>query len=120
MNEFCLYEVGEGVATITLKRPDRLNATDKGLLDGALAAIEEASHDSEVQAVILTGAGRGFCVGDDPCARDTLGAGTPEWRTTNPRRYVRSSLLQREMPKLTIAAFGKRRPPEFEQLDLGE
>ena len=103
-NESVLYDVSDGVATITLNRPDRLNAMDRSLLDGALTAIENASADREVRAVILTGAGRGFCVGGDLRATNTLGEGPNESRTGVLRRFVRTSQLLREMPKLTIAA----------------
>ena len=53
-----------GVMTITLNRPDVLNAFDRAMQDGFRAALKEAA-DPEVRAVVLTGAGRGFCVGQD-------------------------------------------------------
>lgn len=53
-----------GVITITLNRPDVLNAFDSAMHDGFRAALKEA-RDPEVRAVVLTGAGRGFCVGQD-------------------------------------------------------
>ncbi|MEO8289649.1 MAG: enoyl-CoA hydratase-related protein [Gaiellaceae bacterium] len=53
-----------GVMTITLNRPDVLNAFDRAMHDGFRAALKEA-RDPEVRAVVLTGAGRGFCVGQD-------------------------------------------------------
>lgn len=52
------------VMTITLNRPDVLNAFDRAMHDGFRAALKEA-RDPEVRAVVLTGAGRGFCVGQD-------------------------------------------------------
>lgn len=52
------------VQTITLNRPDVLNAFNKAMHDGLAAALKEA-RDPEVRAVVLTGAGRGFCVGQD-------------------------------------------------------
>jgi 2-(1,2-epoxy-1,2-dihydrophenyl)acetyl-CoA isomerase len=54
-----------GVLTITLNRPDRLNAFDGAMHAGLAAALEEAARDEDVRAVVLTGAGRGFCVGQD-------------------------------------------------------
>jgi 2-(1,2-epoxy-1,2-dihydrophenyl)acetyl-CoA isomerase len=53
-----------GVMTITLNRPDVLNAFDGAMQEGFRAALKEA-RDPEVRAVVLTGAGRGFCVGQD-------------------------------------------------------
>src|SRR5215208_557895 len=52
------------VLTITLNRPDKLNAFNKAMHDGLAAALK-AARDAEVRAVIVTGAGRGFCVGQD-------------------------------------------------------
>jgi len=52
------------VMTITLNRPDVLNAFNKAMHDGLAAALEEA-RAPDVRAVVLTGAGRGFCVGQD-------------------------------------------------------
>lgn len=54
-----------GVRTITLNRPDRLNAITDELLKDFNAALEEAEADAMTRAVILTGAGRAFCAGDD-------------------------------------------------------
>jgi 2-(1,2-epoxy-1,2-dihydrophenyl)acetyl-CoA isomerase len=53
-----------GVLTITLNRPDKLNAFNQAMHEGLAAALKDA-HDPEVRAVVLTGAGRGFCVGQD-------------------------------------------------------
>jgi 2-(1,2-epoxy-1,2-dihydrophenyl)acetyl-CoA isomerase len=53
-----------GVLTITLNRPDKLNAFNQAMHEGLAAALKEA-RDPEVRAVVLTGAGRGFCVGQD-------------------------------------------------------
>jgi 2-(1,2-epoxy-1,2-dihydrophenyl)acetyl-CoA isomerase len=53
-----------GVLTITLNRPDTLNAFNQAMHDALAAALKEA-RDPEVRAVVLTGAGRGFCVGQD-------------------------------------------------------
>src|SRR5918993_2702157 len=52
------------VLTITLNRPDVLNALNRAMHDGLAAALKDA-RDPEVRAVVVTGAGRGFCVGQD-------------------------------------------------------
>lgn len=61
--EAILYDVAEGVATITLNKPERLNAFDNQMLTEWADAIAKADHDRGVGAVIITGAGRGFCSG---------------------------------------------------------
>lgn len=59
------YAVANGVATITLNRPEALNALTVSLKVGLLEAFRRAGDDDEVRAVLLTGAGRAFCVGQD-------------------------------------------------------
>lgn len=64
MNEV-LFEVHGSVGWIRLNRPERLNAMTDGLIGGALSAVAEADARDDVTAVVLTGAGRGFCSGAD-------------------------------------------------------
>jgi 2-(1,2-epoxy-1,2-dihydrophenyl)acetyl-CoA isomerase len=104
MNETVLYDAADGIATITLNRPERLNSMTAELLDGALEALEQAAGDSSVRAVIFTGAGRGFCAGADLTARNILGTGGFESQVRTLRAYTRTTQLLREMPKPTIAA----------------
>jgi 2-(1,2-epoxy-1,2-dihydrophenyl)acetyl-CoA isomerase len=59
------YEVAEAIATITLDRPDALNALTVGLKEELLAAFRSVARDRAVRAVVLTGAGRAFCAGQD-------------------------------------------------------
>lgn len=60
-----LYEVQDGIATLTLNRPERLNALGGTLREDLLDAVTRAAGDPEVRVVILTGAGRAFCAGGD-------------------------------------------------------
>jgi enoyl-CoA hydratase/carnithine racemase len=60
-----LYEVEDGVATISLNRPDRLNAWNRAMAAGFQVAVTRAAGDPDVRAMVLTGAGRGFCSGAD-------------------------------------------------------
>jgi enoyl-CoA hydratase/carnithine racemase len=60
-----LYSVRDGVATITLNRPDKLNALTTEMIEGLFAAFDQTDSDNDVRAVIVTGAGRAFCAGAD-------------------------------------------------------
>lgn len=68
------YDVRQGVATITLNRPERMNAFTNQMLDEWARAIELARDDEAVRAVIVTGQGRGFCAGMD-VKQEAEGAG---------------------------------------------
>ncbi|MEM7225432.1 MAG: enoyl-CoA hydratase-related protein [Pseudomonadota bacterium] len=64
-DEILLYHAAEDVARITLNRPDKLNALTRPLLVALAEALGRAADDRAVRAVILTGAGRAFCAGQD-------------------------------------------------------
>lgn len=59
------YEVDDGVGTLTLNRPDKHNAATSEMLRHLLASLNEAAADDDVRALLLTGAGPAFCVGQD-------------------------------------------------------
>ena len=59
------YEKSDGMATITLNRPERMNAFTPKMLDEWLAALQDAHLDAETRVIVLTGEGRGFCTGMD-------------------------------------------------------
>ena len=63
--ETLLYDQADGVATITLNRPDRLNVVNAIMIRELIAAFDQADGDDTVRAVIVTGAGRAFCAGAD-------------------------------------------------------
>jgi enoyl-CoA hydratase/carnithine racemase len=69
-------EAADGVLTITLNRPDRLNAWTPTMGQELIAAFDAADADDEVRAIIVTGAGRGFCAGADLQG----GGSTFDWR----------------------------------------
>jgi enoyl-CoA hydratase/carnithine racemase len=60
-----LTDLSDGIFTITLHRPDRLNAFTETMKDEMIAALDQADADDAVRAVVVTGAGRGFCAGAD-------------------------------------------------------
>lgn len=62
---FIRYEVTAGVATLTLNRPDVLNSFHQPMADETIHALQQAAQDPAVRAIVLTGAGRAFCAGQD-------------------------------------------------------
>jgi len=93
VSEFVRYDVDAGVARITLDRPDRRNAIDVPMRAALLAAVQAATADPAVRAVVLTGAGGHFCSGGDVSTRRDRMA---------PIGACARALL--EMPKPVIAA----------------
>jgi enoyl-CoA hydratase/carnithine racemase len=63
--ETLLYDEAGGIATVTLNRPDRLNAVNTTVIRELVAALDQADADDTVRAVVVTGAGRAFCAGAD-------------------------------------------------------
>ena len=59
------YEVAEHILTVTLNRPDKLNAFNATMMTELIDAFDKADADDDVRAIIVTGAGRGFCAGAD-------------------------------------------------------
>jgi enoyl-CoA hydratase/carnithine racemase len=64
-SDILLSELSDGILTLTLNRPERLNAMSHGLLETVVAALDAADRDDAVKVIIFTGAGRGFCAGTD-------------------------------------------------------
>ena len=83
-----LYEAGRGVATLTLNRPDKLNAFNEAMHGELARALDRIEADPAIRAVLLTGAGRGFCAGQDLGDR-VIGEGDapPDLGATLDRRY---------------------------------
>jgi enoyl-CoA hydratase/carnithine racemase len=71
-NQETLYQVADRVATITLNRPDKLNAWTATMDQEVRAAMYQADADDNVRVIILTGAGRGFCAGADMSLLNTI------------------------------------------------
>ncbi len=71
-----IYQVEDGVAVVTLNRPDRLNAMTLTMAGEIRAAMQQATDDDEVRVIVLTGAGRGFCAGADAARLQGRAAGT--------------------------------------------
>jgi len=65
MSEPVRYDVDNGVATITFDRADQMNSLDTATKEALLGAVQQAAADDSVRAVVITGTGRAFCVGQD-------------------------------------------------------
>jgi len=101
--EFIKVEKAERVATVTLNRPDRLNAVNPGLHHELMTIWNDLAEDREVNAIILTGAGRAFCAGGDVkgMASGTLASpsgGTSERITAAEGRRIVQNMLDVEQP----------------------
>jgi 2-(1,2-epoxy-1,2-dihydrophenyl)acetyl-CoA isomerase len=89
------------VLTITLNRPDVLNALNRAVHDGIHAGLTEAAGDPGIRAVLITGAGRGFCVGQD---LQEFSSGARDVAGNLRRNYHRNVLAIRALEKPVIAA----------------
>jgi enoyl-CoA hydratase/carnithine racemase len=65
MADEVLYSIADGVATITLNRPERLNALNGAMYERLIEAFDQTDRDDQVRVVVVTGAGRAFCAGAD-------------------------------------------------------
>ena len=104
--ECLLYEVKDGIATLTLNRPERLNALGGSLRQDLFDAVTRAGADPEVRVMVVTGAGKGFCSGGDVKAMGEAKAGQrerPLIEKIAPGRD-RTLLAMREAPQPIIAA----------------
>ena len=93
----------DGVAWLTLNRPDRLNAFSPAMLQGLGQALQRLRRDASVGAVIITGAGRGFCAGGDVKTMPARAAEGFEERVEGLRRMHQLPMQLRTMPKVVIA-----------------
>ena len=101
-----LENVKDGVAVLTLNRPERLNAMSRPMLDALLEALPRLADDGAVGVIVLTGAGRGFCAGGDVKAMaegNGLGGQTMEEKAQALRARMEASRWLHELPKPTIA-----------------
>ena len=105
MSETILYSLQDGVARLTLNRPDKLNAFTDPMLAALEAALKSAERDPEARCLVITGAGRGFSAGQDLAAvqaRDSEGG--MSFREHLERTYNRVIARIRSIEKPVIAA----------------
>lgn len=104
-SETVLAAQAGGVLTLTLNRPDRLNAFTEEMHHALRAGIQRAHDDEDVRAVLLTGAGRGFCAGQDLGARDPRkGGAIPDLGHTLDTLYNPTLRLMRTLEKPIVCA----------------
>jgi 2-(1,2-epoxy-1,2-dihydrophenyl)acetyl-CoA isomerase len=101
-----VFDLDDRVATLTLNRPDRLNALSDAMIDTAVAALRRCAVDPEVGAVLVTGAGRAFCAGGDVSGMGAAAAARRTFEDHVDRQHEMHELswLLATIPKVTIAA----------------
>lgn len=102
--EYVTLEKEEGVAIITLNRPERLNSLGAKIMDELTAATEEIANDDQVRVVVLTGAGRGFCGGADLVEPSPFATEERYLRIKPMARFSNLMLHLRSLEKPVIAA----------------
>ena len=112
--ETVLYDVADRICTISLNRPEKLNAWTRQMHFDLKDAMHKAGADPDVRAIILTGAGRGFCAGADMGGLQAIGAGASTDRSSKTQEGLPggSTLVEFKMnysyfpaiPKFIIAA----------------
>ena len=92
----------DGVLTLTLNRPEALNAFNRQMKEELLAAFKEAARDGQVRVIVLTGAGRGFCAGQD--LKEPRSDDAPDLGAELRARYNPLILAMRRLEKPIIGA----------------
>ena len=101
-----IYTKKEGIATIILNRPDKMNALSRGLFEGIYNAVEDATKDNEVRVLVITGTGQAFCSGADvkALAENASRPATEEKERPRGMRHVPFAIQLQQCDKPVIAA----------------
>src|SRR3954470_7127350 len=100
-----LFSLDAGVLTLTLNRPEKLNALNSEMLEQLARALERAKHESEIRAVLVSGSGRGFCTGQDLAERDVRPGAPPiDLSISLGNHYNPLVRRMRELPKPIVCA----------------
>jgi len=99
-----LERVEPGLALVTLNRPERLNAIDDAFVAGLHDVLSELEQDGALRAVVLTGAGRGFCAGADLKSTPVLTDRRPDELYRGQQRLAELGVRLHELPVPVVAA----------------
>lgn len=102
--ETIVFEASDGVATLTLNRPDRLNSLNARMHEEIAAVLGTVESDAAVRALLITGAGRGFCAGQDLNLRDASATGDFDAGAALERYYNPLIRRLRALEKPIVAA----------------
>ncbi|MDB5596841.1 MAG: putative enoyl-CoA hydratase/isomerase [Hyphomicrobiales bacterium] len=121
MSDQLRFEVDQGIATITLNRPEKLNAFTDDMLEEWLAALEECRTRSDVRVIVITGTGRAFTTGGDVGTFSASASQTPaaiKARVTDGVQRLPRKIA--EIDKPVIAALNGYATPVRARRDLPE
>ena len=99
-----LYALADGVARITLNRPDKRNALDAEIITEIRSALGEAARDESARVVLLAGAGKDFCSGADLAALRRISEATVMENVVDARNLAELFIEMRRHPRPIIAA----------------
>jgi 2-(1,2-epoxy-1,2-dihydrophenyl)acetyl-CoA isomerase len=99
-----LFETGDGFATLTLNRPDRLNSFNSAMHEEVATALGTVERDPAIRALLITGAGRGFCAGQDLNLREASAGGDFDAGAAIDRYYNPLVRRLKALPKPVVAA----------------
>ncbi len=96
--DFILFSVNDGVAEVTMNRPDRLNALNRSMLEELRHALDRIEAEQDLRCLLLKGAGRGFCSGADLTDPDLVQIGDPGVAVTKYFNPLAQSLMDLSVP----------------------
>lgn len=99
-----LYEVDDGVAYLTLNRPEKRNALNDALISDLKTALGQANYDEAIRAIVITGAGKDFCSGADLEALEKISKASVAGNVDDARSMMELFMLMRALPLPVIAA----------------
>jgi 2-(1,2-epoxy-1,2-dihydrophenyl)acetyl-CoA isomerase len=102
--ETILFEAADGIGTLTLNRPDRLNSFNTKMHEEVAAVLDKAAGDAAIRALLVTGAGRGFCAGQDLNPKELAAGGSFDAGAAVERYYSPLVRRLRAIKKPVIAA----------------